>query len=31
VGIVLVWLVVATILVRENRRLSATEEPPKAA
>ncbi len=31
VGVVLVWLVVATILVRENRRLSATEEPPKAA
>ena len=31
VGIVLVWLVVATVLVKENRRLSAKEEPPKAA
>jgi AAA family ATP:ADP antiporter len=31
VGVVLVWLVVATILVRENRRLSALAEPPPAA
>jgi len=30
VGIVLVWLVVATVLVRENRRLSAAEEPKAA-
>ena len=31
VGIVLVWLVVAVVLVKENRRLSAKEEPPQAA
>jgi AAA family ATP:ADP antiporter len=31
VGVVLVWLVVATVLVRENRRLSAKEERPHAA
>jgi len=27
IGIVLVWLVVATVLVRENRRLSAAAQP----
>ncbi len=31
VAIVLVWIVVATVLVKENRRLSAKEEPPQAA
>jgi len=31
VAIVLVWIVVATVLVKENRRLSAKEEPPPAA
>lgn len=31
VGVVLVWLVVAAVLVKENRRLSAREEPPQAA
>jgi len=31
VAVVLIWLVVATVLIRENRRLSAKEEPPRAA
>ena len=31
VGVVLVWIALAVVLVRENRRLSAKEEPPQAA